>query len=36
MVWIWGSGSPSTVKEWLYNCVDVGVKVTIDSEIVAI
>ena len=32
MVWMLGSWSPLTVKEWMYKGVDVGVTVTIDSE----
>ena len=32
MVWMLGSKSPLTVKEWMCNGVDVGVKVTIDNE----
>ena len=36
MVWMLGSRSPLTVMEWICNGVDVGVKVTIDSEGVAV
>ena len=32
MVWMLGSESPLTVKEWMCNFVNVGVMVTIDSD----
>ena len=32
MVWMLGSGSPLTVMEWICNGVDVGVRVTFDSD----
>ena len=32
MVWMLGSRSPLTMKEWMCNGINFGVKVTIDSD----